>query len=151
MAKCEICDGEPEGVCSGLEVPELAFCRRHLLEHEKICPDVQEGKSAITDWHYPSDDFWKQFRSPQEKDQDEHCLNCGIELFDDDEAEPYQRGYCRGCQCPNPHDEPGTAPTCSLCEDNIDAIKERTVEKLDAAIVAIQAFENLFTQMFRVK
>jgi hypothetical protein len=43
-------------------------------------------------------DYWKQFRSPQEKDEDEHCLNCGVKLFDDDLDEPYERGYCRGCQ-----------------------------------------------------
>jgi hypothetical protein len=45
-----------------------------------------------------SDDFWKAFRTPEEKDQDEHCLNCGIQLFDDDDPTPYEAGYCRGCQ-----------------------------------------------------
>jgi len=33
--------------CAGLDVPELEFCAKHGREHEKICPDIKEGKSQL--------------------------------------------------------------------------------------------------------
>lgn len=50
MDVCEVCQGEPEGECSGLDVPRLTFCLKHLFEHEKACEDVKQGNAQITHW-----------------------------------------------------------------------------------------------------
>jgi hypothetical protein len=75
--------------------------------------------------------MWKQFATPAENDYDdmvarhkdgeciEDCPLCG--------EEDYQR---------------------DMYERRLDAIGKRTVEKMDAAIVALTAFENAFTKLF---
>lgn len=46
--RCEVC-GEPTTVvCSGLDVPELRFCEKHGVEHEKDCPDIARGAAWIS-------------------------------------------------------------------------------------------------------
>ena len=45
---CEVCQKPADGCCSGLDVPELHFCDRHLVEHAAQCPDVKAGRSWIS-------------------------------------------------------------------------------------------------------
>jgi hypothetical protein len=47
--KCDICrtdlyDGD--WICSGLDIPELGFCKQHKEQHQYECESLIDGKAA---------------------------------------------------------------------------------------------------------
>ncbi len=46
--RCEVCLKPATHVCSGLDVPALAFCEECVVEHEHDCGDIKEGRSWIS-------------------------------------------------------------------------------------------------------
>lgn len=49
VIRCEVCEGPATMVCSGLDVPELAFCEEHGREHEAECPDIARGAAWMSE------------------------------------------------------------------------------------------------------
>ncbi len=44
---CEACGKPATHVCSGLDVPELAYCAAHAEVHGDLCEDVRDGRASI--------------------------------------------------------------------------------------------------------
>lgn len=53
MMRCEVCEKPATHVCSGLDVPELGFCRRHAVAHRKDCDYVRLGIAAVVEMGKP--------------------------------------------------------------------------------------------------
>lgn len=47
---CEVCEGPAVGECSGLDVPRLCFCAKHLKHHKTECNDAKCGNARVVVW-----------------------------------------------------------------------------------------------------
>ena len=46
--RCEYCEERAVANCAGLDIPMLWFCETHAKEHERTCPHIKTGISAMS-------------------------------------------------------------------------------------------------------